>query len=64
LDAFNNSQDTGFIQTPALFDRPSIGDNGVVAGADAWQFTLAQGKFTPPGKLIIGKNIQGGVDCR
>ncbi len=64
LDAFNNSQDTGFVQTPPPFDRPSVGDNGVVVGADAGQFTLAQGKYNPPGKLVISKNIAGGTDCR
>jgi hypothetical protein len=64
LDAFNNSEDTGFSQTPPPFDRPSIGDNGVIIGADGGQFTLAQGRTTPPGKLVIGKNVAGGVDCR
>jgi hypothetical protein len=64
LDAFNNSEDSGFSQTPAPFDRPSVGDNGVVIGADAGQLTLAQGRTTPPGKLVIGKSIAGGADCR
>jgi hypothetical protein len=55
LNAFNNSQDTGFAQTPAPFDRPSVDDYQQVSGADPSYFTAAQGKTTPPGKLVIGK---------
>lgn len=62
LDAFNNSQDTGFAQTPAPFDRPSLDDSGNVSGADPSQFTLAQGNSNPPGKWVIGKNV-GGHNC-
>lgn len=64
LDAFNNSQDSGFDTTPEPFDRPSVDDHGIVSGADATQFTLAQGKYNPPGKVVIGKQIAGGKDCR
>jgi hypothetical protein len=64
FDDFNNSQDSGFDQTPAPFDRPSVDDRGGVSGADPFQFTRAAGKYTPPGKLVIGKNATGGTDCR
>jgi hypothetical protein len=64
LDAFNNSEDSGFGTTPAPFDRPSVDDHGKVSGADPSQFTLAQGKSTPPGKLVIGKTITGGGKCQ
>jgi hypothetical protein len=64
LDAFNNSQDSGFETTPEPFDRPSINDHGIVSGADSNQFNLAQGKITPPGKLVIGKLAAGGTNCR
>ena len=65
LDAFNNSQDSGFDQTPALFEQPGVDDYGNVSGADSSYFTLAQGKYTPPGKLVIGKYPQGALkDCR
>lgn len=63
LDAFNNSLDSGFQTTPAPFDRPSVNDYGSVSGADSSQFTLAQGKYNPPGKLVIGKQAVGGKDC-
>lgn len=63
LNAFNNSEDTGFLATPAPFDRPSVDDAGNVSGADPTQFGLAQGNSTPPGKWVIGKNV-GGNDCR
>ena len=62
FDAFNNSQDSGFVTTPPPFDRPSVDDHGAVSGADSSQFNLAQGKYTPPGKLVIGKTV-GGKDC-
>jgi hypothetical protein len=55
FDAFNNSEDSGFDQTPAPFDRPSVDDQGVVSGADPTQFTLAAGRYNPPGKVVIGK---------
>lgn len=64
LDAFNNSLDSGFDTTPAPFDRPSMNDLGEISGADSSQFNLAQGKNSPPGKLVIGKQIVGGKDCR
>jgi len=64
LNAFNNSDDTGFAQTPAPFDRPSVDDAGNVSGADPSAFTAAHGKTTPPGKLVIGKNISGGGQCQ
>ncbi len=63
LDAFNNSQDSGFETTPPPFDRPSVDDHGVVSGANSNQFVLAQGKNTPPGKLVIGRQV-GTKDCR
>lgn len=63
LNAFNNSQDTGFAQTPPPFDRPSVDDYGNVSGADPSQFNLAQGNSTPPGKWVIGKKV-GDNDCR
>jgi hypothetical protein len=63
FDAFNNSEDSGFDQTPAPFDRPSVDDRGGVSGADPTQFNLAAGKSTPPGKLVIGKYASGGTDC-
>ncbi|MGH6802188.1 MAG: hypothetical protein ACREC3_02325 [Methyloceanibacter sp.] len=53
LNAFNNSQDVGFAQTPAPFDRPSVDDAGNVSGADPSYFRAAKG----PPKLVIGKNI-------
>ena len=64
LDAFNNSQDVGFAQTPAPFDRPSVDDHANVSGADPSAFTAAHGKTTPPGKLVIGKNITNGGQCQ
>jgi hypothetical protein len=64
LDAFNNSQDTGFESTPNPFDRPGLNDRGVMSGADSKQFTLAQGKTAEPGKLVIGKQVVQGKDCR
>jgi len=64
LDAFNNSQDSGFDQTPPLFEQPGLDDHGAVSGADSRQFTLAQGKRTPPGKLVIGKYASSLNDCR
>jgi hypothetical protein len=64
LDAFNNSQDSGFETPPAPFDRPSIDDSGKTSGADSKQFVLAQGKSKPPGRLVIGKLASGGADCR
>jgi hypothetical protein len=63
LDAFNNSEDMGFAQTPAPFDRPSVDDYGHVSGADPSQFTLAHGNSNPPGKWVIGKKV-GSNDCR
>lgn len=64
LNAFNNLDgEIGFAQTPAPFDRPSVDDNNLVAGADSSNFTLAQGNSTPPGKLVIGKNIKNGAQC-
>ncbi len=64
LDAFNNSEDAGFDQTPGVFARPSVNDSGNVSGADSSQFNRVQGKTTPPGKLVIGKYPSGGKDCR
>jgi hypothetical protein len=63
LNAFNNSQDTGFTVTPSPFDRPPVDDFGNISGADGSGFTAAQGNSTPPGKWVIGKNV-GGHDCR
>jgi hypothetical protein len=63
LNAFNNSQDTGFAQTPPPFDRPSVDDHGNVSGADPSAFTAAQGNSNPPGKWVIGKNV-GGHNCQ
>jgi hypothetical protein len=63
LDAFNNSQDTGFDQTPSPFDQPSVDDHQNMSGADPKQFTLAQGHSNPPGKYVIGKKV-GENDCR
>lgn len=56
LDAFNNSQDIGFTQTPAPFDRPSIDDFGNVSGADSKGFTGAQKTGVVVGKSVNGKN--------
>jgi len=64
LDAFNNHQDSGFDQTPGVFARPSLNDHGQVSGADSSEFTRAQGKSTPPGKLVIGKFATGGTNCQ
>lgn len=64
LDAFNNHEDSGFEQTPGAFARPSLDDRGNISGADSNEFTRAQGKNTPPGKLVIGKYVSGGTDCR
>lgn len=64
LDAFNNSEDSGFEQTPPPFARPSADDHGAVSGADPSQFDLAKGKTTPPGKLVIGKFPGGGTSCQ
>ncbi len=47
LPAFNNSQDIGFTQTPAPFNRPLVDDYGNASGADPSQFTKAQGNSTP-----------------
>jgi hypothetical protein len=66
LDAFNNSQDTGFDSTPAPFDRPSVDDHGQVSGADPSECHEAQGNSGDL-KLIIGKRMSlrdGGKDCR
>ncbi|HLC03214.1 MAG TPA: hypothetical protein VJK02_09270 [Anaerolineales bacterium] len=59
LNAFNNSQDVGFAQTPPPFDRPSVDDHGNVSGADPSYFTAAQ-----KNKLVIGKNITSGSQCQ
>jgi len=64
LDAFNNSEDSGFEQTPGAFAQPSIDDHGITSGADPVQFTRAQGKYTPPGKVVIGKSPAGGLACQ
>jgi hypothetical protein len=61
LDAFNNSEDTGYTQTPAGFDRPPVNDFGGVSGADSSSFTAAQGN-TKKTKLVVGKN-NGVVNC-
>ncbi|MGH9867224.1 MAG: hypothetical protein ACREAA_03545 [Candidatus Polarisedimenticolia bacterium] len=60
LDAFNNSEDTGFDQAPAPFDQAPIDDHGNVSGADPSAFTAAHG-----GGVVIGKNVpgQGGQNC-
>lgn len=58
LDAFNNSQDTGFDQPPAPFDRPPLDDHGVISGADPSNFTAAHNN-----KVVIGKNVPGGTNC-
>jgi hypothetical protein len=63
LNAFNNSQDTGFDVTPSPFDRPPVDDKGNISGADPSQFTAAQGNKNPPGKWVIGKKV-GNNDCR
>jgi hypothetical protein len=54
LDAFNNSQDTGFTVTPPPFDRPPVDDSGNISGADPSQFTAAQGGKGNP-SIVIGK---------
>jgi hypothetical protein len=59
LNAFNNSQDTGFTATPAPFDRPPLDDHGRISGADSTGFTAAQSD-----KLVIGKNVPGGANCQ
>jgi hypothetical protein len=59
LNAFNNSQDTGFTVTPAPFDRPSLNDYANISGADSSAFTAAQSD-----KLVIGKNVPGGTNCQ
>jgi hypothetical protein len=63
LNAFNNSQDTGFTVTPSPFDRPPVDDFGNMSGADGSQFTAAHGNSNPPGKWVIGKKV-GANDCR
>ena len=62
LDAFNNSQDTGFDVTPAPFDQPGTDDFGNTSGADPSECVEAHGNQGNP-KLVIGKNV-GGNDCR
>jgi hypothetical protein len=60
LDAFNNSQDVGFVQTPSPFDQPPVDDHGVVSGADPSGFTGAQRDG-----VVVGKNVTGpgGKNC-
>jgi len=62
LDAFNNSQDTGFTVTPSPFDRPPVDDHDNVSGADPSQFTKAQGNKGDT-KLVIGRSVPGGISC-
>ena len=57
-----NSEDILGGQTPSPFDRPPVDDHFNISGADPSYFTAAQGKKTPPGKLVIGKNV-GGNNC-
>jgi hypothetical protein len=64
LDTFNNSEDNGFEQTPAPFDRPSVDDFGNISGADPTGFVAAHGNTNPPGKWVIGKNINNGGQCQ
>lgn len=63
LDAFNNSQDVGFDQTPEPFNSPGIDDYGNTSGADPTQCTRAHGTGgnTP---LVIGKKVKGGANCQ
>jgi hypothetical protein len=58
LDAFNNSEDTGFDATPAPFDKPPIDDHGNVSGADPSAFTAAHSSG-----YVIKKNVPGGANC-
>jgi hypothetical protein len=59
LDAFNNSQDNGFDETPSPFDRPPVNDYNNISGADSSGFTAAQS-----GGYIIGKNLSPqGANC-
>ena len=62
LDAFNNSQDTGFDVTPSPFDRPPVNDFGRISGADSSECGKAHGNSSVP-KLVIGKKV-GAIDCR
>jgi hypothetical protein len=62
LDRFNNSQDSLTV-TPSPFDRPPVDDFNKVSGADPSQFGLAQGNGKLVPKLVIGKNVPGGVQC-
>lgn len=62
LDAFNNSQDTGFNITPAPFDRPSVNDIGVVQGADPTQCHIAKGTGKND-KIVIGKKTKD-ANCK
>ncbi|HKV09694.1 MAG TPA: hypothetical protein VJ725_16250 [Thermoanaerobaculia bacterium] len=62
LDAFNNSEDTGFDVTPSPFDRPPVDDFGKISGADSKQCGKAQGNGKDP-KLVIGMKV-GSNDCR
>jgi hypothetical protein len=43
LDAFNNSDDTGFEVTPSPFERPPVDDFGMVSGASPGECGEAQG---------------------
>jgi hypothetical protein len=64
LNAFNNSQDTGFDVTPSPFDRPPVDDLGNISGADSSGFTGAQSNNKGQQKLVIGKNLTGtGAQC-
>jgi hypothetical protein len=58
LDAFNNSDDTGFDVTPSPFDRPPVDDDGEINGADPSQFQAAKS-----GGYVIGKNVPQGANC-
>jgi hypothetical protein len=63
LDAFNQSEDGNLTVTPAPFDHPATDDYGNTSGADPSQCGHAQGNSGDP-KLVIGKRVKGGVDCR
>ena len=58
LDAFNNSEDVGFLVTPAPFDKPPVDDHGNISGADPSAFQDAHS-----GGYVIGKNVPGGTNC-
>jgi len=63
LDAFNNSEDGSLAVTPPPFDQPPVDDFGHTSGASPTQCGIAQGNSGAL-KLVIGKKITKGADCR